>query len=41
MACQKVCKQGRDDIKLKVIYKALSRHLFYTTVSPSFCALVI
>ena len=24
MACQKVCKQGRNDIKRKVVYKALS-----------------
>ena len=28
MTCQKVCKQGRDDIIVKVNYKALSLHLF-------------
>ena len=28
MACQKVCKQGMNDLKVKVkIYKALSLHL--------------
>ena len=26
--CQKVCKQGRDDIRMKVVYKLLSLHLF-------------
>ena len=26
------CKQGRDDIKVKVVYKASSLHLFHTSV---------
>ena len=28
MACQKVCKQGRDDIIVKVNLQSLSLHLF-------------
>ena len=28
MTCQKVCKQGRDDAKVKVTHEALSLHLF-------------
>ena len=33
MACQKVCKQVRNEIKVKVVYKPRpSLHLFHTTV---------
>ena len=28
-ACQKVCKQGKDDIKVKVVYEAPS-YIFFT-----------
>ena len=32
MACQKVCKQVRSDIKVTVVYKAQSLHLLYYTL---------
>ena len=32
MACQKVCKQGRHDINVKVNIQAQSLHLFHTRV---------
>ena len=28
MACHKVCKQGRDDMKVKIVYKAPSLHFY-------------
>ena len=34
MVCQKVCKQGRDDIKVNV-NKTASLHLSHTEVQPS------
>ena len=35
MVCQKVCKQGSDDIKVEVyIYNPPSLHLFRTRVQP-------
>ena len=33
MACQKVCKQGRDDTKVKVNIQCPSLHLYHTSVS--------
>ena len=32
MACQKVCKQGRNDIKVKVAYPYIFFTLEYTVV---------
>ena len=31
--CQKVCKQGRDDVKVKVIIQSPISTSFYTTVA--------
>ena len=35
MACQKVCKQGRNDIKAKVNVQSPTHTSFYTTVHSS------
>ena len=32
MACQTLCKQGRDDIVVKVVYKASSLHRFHVSL---------